>query len=243
MSSARSIYIGWDPNETNNYAVCTHSARMRMTSLIPMHGVVLRNLRQRNMYTRPTEIRDGKLWDPISEAPMSTEFAISRFLVPHIQKSGWALFADCDTMFRVSPNWIFDHVDDSKAVICVKHNHVPTEDVKKSGAIQTRYNRKNWSSVMLFNCDHPSNRRLTLDLVNELPGRDLHAFCWLDDSEIGDLPPEWNYLVGVTQLASGQEPNLVHWTNGSPNILPPEKAEYHQDYHYLLNLWADRAAA
>jgi hypothetical protein len=95
---------------------------------------------------------------------------------------------------------------------------------------------------MLFNCDHPSNAKLTLEMVNTLPGRDLHRFCWLQDDEIGELPQEWNYLVGVTKLAMPSAPNLVHWTLGSPNILPPEKTEFSTEYHHLLSAWADRAA-
>lgn len=209
-SSAKSIWVGYDARETNNFAVCVHSARQWMTSLIPMHGVVLDVLRRRGYYTRPIETRDGRLWDPISEAPMSTEFAISRFLVSKLQGSGWALFIDCDTMFRADPNELFDHVDSSKAVICVKHNHVPVEERKKSGELQTTYHRKNWSSVMLFNCDHPANRALDLDMVNTLPGRDLHRFCWLQDDQIGELGPEWNYLVGVTSPGDVPSPKLVH---------------------------------
>lgn len=240
MSSSNSIYIGWDARETNNYAVCVHSARTLMTRHIPMHGVVLDFLRQRKLYTRPVEHRDGRLWDPISDAPMSTEFANSRFLVPHLQRSGWALFMDCDMMFRADPNEVFDHVDSSKAVICVKHDHVPTEGLKKSGELQTKYSRKNWSSFMLINCDHPANQKLTLEMINTVPGRDLHAFCWLADDEIGELPKEWNYLVSVNERLAN--PKLVHWTLGSPNILPEDRTEFYTDYHFLLNSWAERAA-
>jgi hypothetical protein len=78
----------------------------------------------------------------------------------------------------------------------VKHDHQPTEHWKMDGQFQTRYHRKNWSSVCLFNCDHPANKALTVDLVNSAPGRDLHAFSWLADDLIGELPPEWNWLVG-----------------------------------------------
>jgi hypothetical protein len=84
------------------------------------------------------------------------------------------------------------------------------------GMIQTAYERKNWSSVMLFNCDHPANRRLTIEDVNGRPGRDLHAFYWLHDSEIGELPPTWNWLVNVTPKPVA--PKLAHFTNGGPWI-------------------------
>ena len=82
--------------------------------------------------------------------------------------------------------------------------------------IQTFYARKNWSSIVLWNCAHPSNRKFSLQALNTWPGRDLHAFKWLEDSEIGELPKEWNHLVGI------DNPNapikLAHFTLGGPWI-------------------------
>jgi len=239
VSNSRSIYVGYDPRETNNFVVCLRSARSMMKREdIPVHGLVLDQVRRRGLYTRPTSINmEGKLWDKISDAPMSTEFACSRFLVPHLQKEGLALFVDCDTMFLSDPAELFDLVDPSKAVTCVKHNHVPTEEKKKTGEIQTKYNRKNWSSVMVFNCEHPANQKLTVEMINTLPGRDLHAFCWLEDDDIGALPATWNHLVGVTMMPT-EHINLVHWTLGSPNIVARENTIYYDEFHHILNSWA-----
>lgn len=252
LPNLRSIFVGYDAREINNFIVCVTSATQKMREGIEVRGLVLDHLRSQRLYSRKTSISsEGKLWDCISEAPMSSEFAISRFLVPILQKEGWAAFVDCDTMFLSDPADLFALADSSKAVMCVKHNHVPTEDTKKSGEIQTRevdprfpgrYTKKNWSSVMLFNCEHPSNEKLTVEMINTLPGRDLHRFCWLEEDEIGELPATWNHLVGVSEL--GPDPvNLVHWTLGSPGILARENTLFYDEYHHLLNRWASRGGS
>lgn len=139
----------------------------------------------------------GQLYDLPSNAPCSTEFAISRFLVPILCQQGWALFVDCDVVFLGDVAELFALADPSKAVMVVKHAPLVEVGTKMDGQAQVGYTRKNWSSVMLFNCDHPANRRLSLADVNERPGRDLHALYWLHDEEIGALPAAWNWLVNV----------------------------------------------
>jgi hypothetical protein len=167
---------------------------------------------------------------------MATEFAISRFLVPHLAEHGWAMFMDCDVLVRANVMDLFEKLDRKYAVYCVKHNHRPVETVKMDGQTQTVYPRKNWSSVMVFNCDHPSNKALTPELVNELPGRDLHRFCWLEDHEIGELGPEWNWLAGHTD--SNIVPRLVHHTDGSPCMKGYENAAYAEEWRAVLTGWA-----
>lgn len=211
----RSIWVGYDPRESEAFAVCRRSLRIYAPS-VPVYPLDLPELRIAGLYSRPTSRRDGQMWDDISDAPMSTEFACSRFLTPILAQSGLALFMDCDIMARhdLTPLWRAAERDPSKAVWCVQHDYTPKNDVKMDGQAQTKYSRKNWSSVMLFNVEHPANKKLTVDLVNSVPGRDLHGFCWLDDSEIGELDAEWNFLVGITDPEV--EPSLVHFTNGGP---------------------------
>jgi hypothetical protein len=210
----RSIHIGYDGREAEAFAVCRHSIQ-RHSPNIPIHAIELDEMRVNGMYWRPTSRKDGKLWDDISEAPMSTEFAISRFLTPILAREGWALFIDCDMLARTDLNRLFDLADDRYAVMCVQHpNYLPPEAVKMDGQLQTLYLRKNWSSACLYNVNHPSNKALTVAMINTLPGRDLHRFAWLKDHEIGDLPMSWNWLVGVSD--SEIEPDLVHWTAGGP---------------------------
>lgn len=260
----RSIYIGFDPRpaEAVAFAVTRHSVQRRLTQKIPVQGLVLSDLIERGLYTRPMERRPAAadkpvMWDVISDAPMSTEFANSRFLVPTLQRlasrvsfqaindrtprylngtAGWALFMDGDMLARTNIARVTDGLDLKKAVYCVKHNHVPTSTVKMDGQTQTQYSRKNWSSFVLFNCDHPSNRDLTPDVVNMLPGRDLHRFCWLKDDEIGELGPEWNWLVGHSDPSI--DPKVAHFTDGPPNIVGYESAPFADEWRAELARWA-----
>jgi lipopolysaccharide biosynthesis glycosyltransferase len=233
-----SAWIGFDPREAAAFAVCKSSIRRRTFAPLPVRGVVLEHLRFRGLYYRPTERRDGRLWDVISDAPMSTEFAIARFLVPHLAGSGWALFLDSDMLVRANLAELFEQADPSKAVYVVKHKHEPPPGEKMDGQAQVRYARKNWSSAMLFNCDHPANRKLTVELINTVPGRDLHRFCWLKDREIGKLHPEWNYLVGHTKLPRSRTPKIVHWTEGLPFMPGYENTEYASEFWAELQRWA-----
>lgn len=162
MDKRCSIWIGFEPREASAFAVARHSIAKHMAQPIPIRGIVLRDLVERGLYTRPMSTQDGQLYDEISEAPCSTEFAISRFFTPYLAKTGWALFMDCDFLVRTSLARLFESLDDSMAVYCVKHNHVPEGITKMDGCTQTRYARKNWSSFMAFNCDHASNQKLTL---------------------------------------------------------------------------------
>jgi len=244
VDKAYSLWIGFDPRESQAFAVCRWSLRNSQTTQLPIRGIVLSDLQERGLYTRAIEKRGEQLWDPISDAPMSTEFAISRFFTPILAKEknrtngfqNWAMFMDCDILARKSVFPIFDLARDKYAVMVVKHEHNPDYSVKMDGQLQVKYHRKNWSSVMLFNCDHPSNQKLTLEMLNTLPGRDLHRFCWLDDDEIGELPSVWNYLVGHTETE--EEPRLVHFTDGIPSMRGYENCEYADEYRRALELWA-----
>ncbi len=237
-----SLWIGFDPREAAAFAVCRHSIQRRLTVPVFMGSIVLDEVRKRGLYWRPTSRRDGVLWDDISEFTMSTEFAISRFLTPHLARTegleGWAVFMDCDFMARDNLARMFAQLDDRFAVMCVKHDHQPADTVKMDGQVQSRYSRKNWSSCMAFNVNHPANERLTLDLVNSVPGRDLHRFCWLEDDEIGELPARWNYLVGHTELPQGVEPGMVHFTDGFPLMPGYENVAYADEFRAELADWA-----
>ena len=233
-----SAYIGFDPREAAAYAVARQSAG-RLSNPIPIKGVVLSDLQKRGLYTRPTEIRMGKLWDVISGAHMSTEFAISRFFVPLLAGSGWAVFMDCDVIVKESLCHLFNQLDDRYAVYCVKHNYKPSGSLKMDGHEQYVYPRKNWSSVMVFNCDHPSNKKLTLDVLNSWPGRKLHGFEWLRDEEIGELHPSWNWLVGEQPEPEGGA-KIVHMTLGGPwiNSPPFQNVPYAAEWRDYLERWA-----
>jgi lipopolysaccharide biosynthesis glycosyltransferase len=240
----RSVWIGFDPREAAAFAVAAHSARAHLTAPVPIYAVELEDLRQSGLYTRPTLTQDiagapPRLLDQISEAPMSTEFAISRFFVPLLARTGWALFMDSDILVRANLARLFEAADPSKAVMCVKHAFNPPPGVKMDGQAQLPYPRKNWSSVMLFNCDHPANKLLTLGMLNGVPGRDLHGFCWLRDEDIGELDPAWNWLVGHSSPEI--EPRIVHFTDGFPLMPGYENQPYAEEWREALRAWAGRS--
>lgn len=222
----RSIWVGYDPKEALAYFVAVNSIKRRLKRPILIRPVSLSLCQSLGWYKRPTSKRDGHLYDEISEHPMSTEFAIARFLVPHFAKEGWALFMDCDMLVQCDLNRVFDVADPKYAVMCVKQKHEPTNTTKMSGEVQSQYYRKNWSSFCLFNCDHPQNKRL-FDLVQTVPGRDLHRFCWLADHEIGELEPRYNYLAGAPMEGMGFfGPSVIHYTEGGPWLPGKEFVPY-----------------
>jgi hypothetical protein len=189
---------------------------------------------------------------------MSTQHANARFLVPHLARmssrirvdsignpepayvdgpcSGWALFMDGDMLVRGNLARMFESLDRTKAVYCVQHRHEPQPGLKMDAQIQTRYARKNWSSFVAFNVGHPANKALTLELINSAPGRDLHRFCWLADSDIGELGPEWNYLVGITHAPV--DPKVVHFTEGCPDMDGYHDVPFADEWNKAVNDWA-----
>ena len=198
------VFVGYDPREDIAYQVCKHSILARQPNA-NVRPLVQKELRDAGWYTRPAD----KL--------ASTEFTFTRFLVPELANfKGWAVFMDCDMILTTDIKQLFDQADDKYAVMCVQHDYTPKEGMKMDGQKQTVYPRKNWSSVVLFNCAHPSNARLTQDMVNdiELNGAYFHRFSWLKDEEIGELDHTWNYLVGVYDDI--ETPKLIHYTEGGP---------------------------
>lgn len=190
----------------------------------------LNRLQCHGVYDRPMVRADGRMHDVISEAPMSTQFAISRFASIILNHQGAGMFVDCDVVCLRDPCELLDFYDETKAVQCVQHQHAPAQSIKMDGQVQTQYSRKNWSSVMLYNSSHHANRALTLKMLNSYPGRMLHRFCWLDDSDIGALPAEWNWLVGVQPKPDN--PGIAHFTNGIPDgRTAPVDSEHAEIWH------------
>jgi len=241
VSDQRTIWIGWDPREAVAFAIARSTCRQHLTQSIPINGLMLDDLRRQNLYTRKIEMRPSAadrpvMWDVVSDAPMSTEHACSRFFVPYLAKTGWALFTDGDVLFRGNVARLFEGLEPHKAVYCVQHEHAPPVGFKMDGQIQTNYRRKNWSSVIAFNCDHPSNKRgLTLDRLNKTPGLDLHALCWLEDDEIGELDQAWNVLVGHTP--EHVSASIAHFTSGVPDMPGYDKQKYAEEWFLARAAW------
>lgn len=219
------VYIGYDTREDIAYQVSKYSILSKSND-INVFPLKLDDLRKKNLYTRG----EDKLG--------STEFTFSRFLVPILNNyEGWALFCDCDIIFLKDLKELFNHADDKFAVMCVKHDYTPKEGQKMDGKQQTIYPRKNWSSLVLWNCGHSSNKALTKDLVNhpDTTGKYLHRFSWLKDEEIGDIPYSWNWLVGWYNENEENHPSAIHYTEGGPWFENYRFCEYHDTWKSMLN--------
>jgi hypothetical protein len=199
------VYVGWDPREDISYQVCEHSIKRRDpgATVIPLKQ---KDMRASGMYRRDIDRQ------------ATTEFTFTRFFVPYLNDyKGWAVFCDCDFVWKVPTTELEQYCDDSKAVVCVQHDYTPKEgDIKMDGQVQTVYPRKNWSSMVLWNCAHPANKILTPDVLNKESPQFLHRFSWLADSEIGSLPHEYNWLVGWYQEPQDGVPKILHYTEGGP---------------------------
>lgn len=206
------IFVGYDAREDDAYRVCRRSLIRRSDSPLHIQSLSLGPLQDRGLFRRTWHEVEGQRIDDLDGKPFSTDFSFTRFLVPALKgHAGWALFVDCDFVFLADVAEVFAAADDAKAVMVCKQVHQPREAVKMDGMLQTTYRRKNWSSLMLFNCGHPANAVLA-EATNEKTGSWLHGFGWLKDEEIGDLDPRWNWIEGVTR----GEPKAVHYTKGGP---------------------------
>ena len=212
------IYVGWDSREDIAYQVCEHSILRRtykeFVNVIPLKQ---NDLREQKVY-----------WREIDKLA-STEFTFTRFLIPYLNNyKGLAVFCDSDMVFLTDAYHLFNNgfKDDSKAVWVVKHDYNPPEGVKMDGQLQLPYPRKNWSSFMIFNCEHPSCKNLDLEKVNSESGAYLHRFEWCKDDEIGELGPEWNWLVGHYKEGIDGTPKVLHYTEGGPWFENMRDCEY-----------------
>jgi lipopolysaccharide biosynthesis glycosyltransferase len=163
----------------------------------------------------------------------STEFAFTRFLTPYLANyTGWSLFLDCDMVVLRDIAELWALRDERHAVQVVKHRYEPPENTKFLGQVQTRYEKKNWSSVMLFN--NSRCRALTPQYVAAASGLELHQFKWLaSDDEIGALPAPWNVLVGHD---AEPDPALLHFTTGGPYFAAYRNTEFAERWHHYHRL-------
>ena len=217
------VFVGYDTREDIAYQVCEYSIK-RFNPAVQIKPLIQQELRQKKVYWREVD----KL--------ASTEFTFTRFLVPHLMNfKGWALFIDCDIVFLEDVNNLFSLADDRYAVMCVKHEFKPKPGLKMDGQVQTVYPRKNWSSVVLWNCAHPSNEKVTVDSINNpnFNGAYFHRFSWLKDEEIGELPCDWNWLVGWYKKDDGV-PRAIHYTEGGPWFKNYRNCEFNEDWKKCL---------
>ena len=212
------VFIGYDTREAIAFSVLSHSIHTRASQPVSIAPVMLSQLE--HVFRRERN------------ALQSTEFSFSRFLTPYLcGYEGWAIFTDCDMLMLDDVAKLWALRDERYAVQVVKHMHVPKEDVKFLGAVQTKYEKKNWSSVMLMNCARC--KALTPEYVNRASGLELHQFKWLEgDHLIGELPPRWNHLVGYD--APDPRAGLAHFTIGGPYFKAYEDCEYANEWREEL---------
>jgi hypothetical protein len=209
------VFIGYDSRESVAFYTLAHSILRRASVPVSITPVMQSQLK--DVYRRqrgPTE---------------STDFSLTRFLVPLLSAyRGWSLFMDCDMLCRVDIAGLQHEIErqSEKAILVCKHDYVPKTERKFLGQVQTKYERKNWSSVMLFN--NARCRALTSDYVNTASGLDLHRFRWIADAEIGSLPLEWNWLVG--EYGFNPDAKVAHFTIGGPYFREYRDCDYAQEW-------------
>ena len=208
------VFIGYDSREAAAYSVLAHSIHARASVPVAVVPVMLSELK--GVLTRERH--------PLQ----STDFSFSRFLTPFLSDyQGWSIFMDCDMLVLDDIEKLYALRDERYAVMVVKHDHVPKETRKFLDPPQTADQKKNWSSVMLFN--NAQCRALTPDYVNTASGLELHQFKWLANDElIGEIPARWNHLVGYN--APNRDVSLVHYTLGGPYFQEYRDCEYADEW-------------
>ena len=213
------IFIGYDPREAIAYHVCVNSIIRHASGPVSIHPLAL-NLLQDYKETHS----DG-----------SNQFIYSRFLVPHLMHYvGWAIYIDGDMVLRDDIYKLWNLKQFHKDVMVVKHDYQTRQQVKYMGPENTDYPRKNWSSVILWNCGSFPNRQLTPQFVQQQQGSYLHRFSWLDDQRIGELPTEWNWLPD--ELGERDDAKLLHYTLGAPCFREYKDTTQAQAWHDELAL-------
>lgn len=200
------IHVGYDSREVEAYDVCEYSIKKHNPNL-SVNPLIINKL--------PT----------VGHADGSTEFTYTRFLVPYLENyKGWALFCDCDFLWMCDPEELLKYADEKYAVCVVKHkDYLPKTKVKMDGATQTSYPRKNWSSLILWNCGHNDNRIITPMVIRNSSPSWLHQFGWLKNESIGEIPVEYNWLSGYYSKGN---PKAIHYTDGGPWFDNYKECEY-----------------
>ena len=209
------IFIGYDSKEKVAFNTLSYSILKNSTKPVAITPIYLNNIKDDFVRERT--------------ALSSTEFSFSRFIIPHLMNyQGWALFMDCDMLMKADISELWAMRDDRYAVQVAKHDYIPKEKTKFLGQVQTIYPKKNWSSFMLMNCRKCTS--LTSDFVNTTTGSQLHQFKWIDDdSLIGEIPLEWNWLVGEYDYK--EDVKNVHYTKGGPYFKEYNKCDYSTDWY------------
>jgi len=217
------IFSGYDDRQSSGFNVFAHSVWRHSGGRVDVIPIRHKLLRDKGIFKRPWKVGEtGQFVDLVDGKPFSTQFSHTRFLVPWLARQlglkGMVAFMDGnDFLCLGDPTPLFhslDYEDSYKPVHVVKHEYHVAENLKMDGMNNAAYPKKNWSSMMLFEVDHPSLDILEPGYVNTVDGGQMHQFKWLQEGEIGSLPSKWNHLVGET--LSSTAPIMAHFTHGIP---------------------------
>ena len=212
------ITIGFDQRESVAYHVFCQSIIQNTSVPIEITPLAIKNLSDYHE----------------NHADGSNDFIYSRFLTPYLNAfNGWAIFADGDMVCMADLKELWDLRDPSKAVQVVKHDYQTKKEVKYLGNKNENYPRKNWSSLILWNCAHPKHKILTPEFISKQSGKYLHRFTWLDDDEIGELPKEWNWLA--IEYPANEKAKIIHYTLGTPCFKEYKDSSMAEYWHGTLN--------
>jgi lipopolysaccharide biosynthesis glycosyltransferase len=211
------VFVGYDPREAIAYHVCANSIIRNASAPVAIIPVAL------NLFTDYKETHGDN----------SNHFVYTRFLVPYLMDfRGRAIFIDGDMVVRGDIIELYESLNTGYDVAVVKHDYKTRMPVKYMGAPNEDYPRKNWSSVIVWDCQSYPNRRLTPDFVQKQPGSFLHRFSWIDDDRIQALPIEWNWLPD--ELGENTDAKLLHYTLGTPCfhefVDTTQAAEWHNEH-------------
>jgi lipopolysaccharide biosynthesis glycosyltransferase len=208
------IFIGYDPKESIAFHICVNSIiqnTKQPVNIIPLSSNLLNNYKEKH--------NDG-----------SNEFIYNRFLVPHLMKfQGWAIFLDGDMIVKDDISNLWNYKDETKDIMVVKHDYKTKNNVKYLNNKNENYPRKNWSSVILWNCKKQSHKCLTPKFIENTKGSILHSFSWVKDNRIGSLPLEWNWLV--EEYEENNKAKLLHYTLGTPSFIEYSNCSMASEWH------------
>ncbi len=177
--------------------------------------------------------------EPVAITPLawkqrdgSNAFTYARFLVPYYCGfKGYAIWADgSDMLLRADLAEL--SIPTGAAVGVVKHDYKTQHPRKYIGTemecANEDYPRKNWSSLIVWDCSYHGHRVLTPDFVTQAEGKYLHRFEWLPEARIHSLHHDWNHLV--SEQDHDPFAKLVHWTLGNPQFEHYKNAPFAQEW-------------
>ena len=199
MLNKAKIYVGFDQREAVAYHTFVQSLIIHST--IPLD-------------ITPLSLKSLSIYKEL-HTDCSNDFVYSRFLTPFLNNfDGWAIYADGDMICQRDILELLELRDESKAIMVVKHDYQTKQSRKYFNNKNENYPKKNWSSVILWNCKHVKHKILSPKFVQNQSGKFLHRFSWLDEDDIGELPIEWNWLA--IEYPENKKAKIIHYTLGTP---------------------------